>query len=513
MNKVIQEYLSKVFALSIVTITGMCVSAGIIFSVLKALGFYKTVSWIALIIFVITCFIYFIGGIILIKHSYMTDDEGTRVVKPDMMKKGKLFIVVIIFVQFNFISYMIPSRGFWSFAFLFVVVAAFFIDVKMILACAGEISVSVIVSGIIKADVLMPPADEYFIPEVLLRITCLVLSMTSIVLVVYMVSHYLVNMKKDEIEENNARIQYVLSTAKGLSDKLLRAGESLSEISTNESASAQELAATSETLLSDSDALSRKSDESMQNLNELKQCGTVLGEKVEKVGLTSKSILDKSKENEKYLDSLRDINGEVISAMNETNGVAQKLSDAVNEIDSTLNLINDISSSTNLLALNASIEAARAGEAGKGFAVVAQEVGNLANSTKESLVEVQKVISKVDANVAEMIRNVEENSQKLVMQNEYFGSVFKGLGEMIDLLHQSMDDVETMNAAHNKQTAVIKNTVEINENIAESIQQQNQEFSNISEMVESNVEDVTKMTEDISAINKMVEEIDVLLKA
>ena len=79
--------------------------------------------------------------------------------------------------------------------------------------------------------------------------------------------------------------------------------------------------------------------------------------------------------------------------------VAQKLSEAVKEIGVTLNLINEISSSTNLLALNASIEAARAGEAGKGFAVVAQEVGNLANSTKESLDEVESVIARVQNNV------------------------------------------------------------------------------------------------------------------
>lgn len=88
--------------------------------------------------------------------------------------------------------------------------------------------------------------------------------------------------------------------------------------------------------------------------------------------------------------------------MQHTNEIAKKLSDAVKEIDITLNIISEISNSTNLLALNASIEVARAGEAGKGFAIVATEVGNLANDTKNSLDEVTTVIERVQDNVSEM---------------------------------------------------------------------------------------------------------------
>ena len=104
-----------------------------------------------------------------------------------------------------------------------------------------------------------------------------------------------------------------------------------------------------------------------------------------------------------------------------------------------LQLISDISSSTNLLALNASSEAARAGEAGKGFAVVATKVDNLANSTQDSLKELELVIERVQNNVKEITMQVEENSSKLGTQNEYFANVFKSMQDMTELLNISVN--------------------------------------------------------------------------
>ena len=232
------------------------------------------------------------------------------------------------------------------------------------------------------------------------------------------------------VEEKGEEMKNVLAEVQNLSNELYTAGTTLSSVSENESASAEELAATSVQLVESSNMLSSKTDESMSNLGELSEWESVVTENVEKVEAAAKDLLDKSVENEKLLNDLHSINGEVSDSMNATNEITKRLSEAVQEIGVTLSLISDISNSTNLLALNASIEAARAGEAGRGFAVVATEVGSLANSTQESLKIVQGVIERVQQNVREITAQVQENAAKMGKQNEYFENVFACMKDM-----------------------------------------------------------------------------------
>ena len=451
----VEVYLSTVFKWGLIILVCACMCATVMFNTEKMFGLYPTVPWLATIGLGIMDITFFAIAILIIKSSF--DQDGY--LKEGRLRIGKIFSVVVLVIQWNYLLYMLPTRTFWGFLFFFLILMAFFLDIKMLLISGLACMVSLFIGWFIRGTDLLPVKDELFLTDVIMCLVALTLSLTGLLIFVFFVAHFLVNAKKDELEKNNEHVTSVLAAVQSLSENLHTAGLSLSQVSENESTSAAELAATSEQLVESSNLLSSKTDESMTNLGELSEWENVVANNVEKVEQVSKDLLDKSVENEKLLGDLHTINGEVSESMKATTEITQRLSEAVQEIGVTLNLISDISSSTNLLALNAAIEAARAGEAGRGFAVVATEVGNLANSTQQSLQVVQSVIERVQQNVRDITAQVNENSVKLGTQNEYFQNVFQSIQDMTGLLNTSVETINTMSEAHGKQSEVINKTI------------------------------------------------------
>lgn len=164
------------------------------------------------------------------------------------------------------------------------------------------------------------------------------------------------------------------------------------------------------------------------------------------------------------------------SAQTNTKAIQQKASDildvleeaienskSVNQVNSLTKDIVAISSTTNLIALNASVEAMRAGEAGKGFAVVASEIKTLANSCSETAGRIQEV----NQIVTNAVHNLSRHSQD--MADYLSGTILTEFQEFIRSGRQYKEDadyVKEMIDAFNSRTDRLRNSmVEIADSI------------------------------------------------
>ena len=504
----VDVYYSKVFSFGIVTgITAATMSA-ICFTIEKLLGFYKEISWIPLGIFDVSNVIYIICCYLLLKDA--KDENGYLVDK--RLGQGKLFLTSVMIIQWAYMSFMIPSRTFWAFVCFFVLLLGFFLDTKLVLV--GSISCTVIslISYIVPIGGRLPAKDEYFIPDIVLIVICFCLSLAEVYIFTWFVSNFLVSAKHDELEENNQKMSGILRVASDIVDSLSKAGSDLIKIADDESSSIEELSATSEELLANSDKLNSKLDTSVESMKNLESLDNDLKKSISSVRDLSNTILDSSKSNETALNDLKETNRGVSDSISVTGSMLSDLVDSVYKITETTKLIRGIASKTKMLALNASIEAARAGDAGKGFTVVANEVSKLANDTQTQLADIENVVDSVETVVNDLKLQITKNTEQLGVQDEQFINVFDNMREMAKSLNLLFDSVSKMDSISDKQIETSGDVVNINNDIIQSIKLENEHFSSIASMAESNAYIAENVSSHATSVNKIADDLKELLK-
>ena len=128
--------------------------------------------------------------------------------------------------------------------------------------------------------------------------------------------------------------------------------------------------------------------------------------------------------------SLSDEMGSVLVTMNAIVHDMGVLAEQNTQIFNFLTTLDEITSQTNLLSLNASIEAARAGDAGKGFAVVAEEIRTLADSSREFTSHINQIVTNMNLQMSEL-------KEKVLKQQSSIDSCTKDA----KLVKESFDDV------------------------------------------------------------------------
>lgn len=130
-----------------------------------------------------------------------------------------------------------------------------------------------------------------------------------------------------------------------------------------------------------------------------------------------------------------------------TSEIVNDLGERSNEIGKIAEVISQLSSQTNLLALNAAIEAARAGEHGKGFAVVADEVRKLAEQSSHATDSIRLIIKQIQEEIRKVVTSMKQgnDSVRTGIQNVYeTEKAFKEILDMISGISTQTEEVSSV---------------------------------------------------------------------
>ena len=246
-----------------------------------------------------------------------------------------------------------------------------------------------------------------------------------------------------------------------------------------------------------------KVDESSTLIEDIQRSATSMSDQAEAINNAAQRVSSSSNTGMTMINKIVFSMNEIKSFADDANNSIKVLTDRSNEITRVLGIITEIASQTNLLALNAAIEAAQAGEAGRGFAVVAEEIRKLAEDSRNSAKEIEKLVTDVQNDTRTAAEVIERMNKSIVGGENSSNEAAETFKIIATSSSHNLKISEEILQTSRDQITNIMNVVSITEGIvviAEQTAAGTEEVASSATELSSGMEGYTRKSEEVTEV-------------
>lgn len=294
----------------------------------------------------------------------------------------------------------------------------------------------------------------------------------------------------EKMKELTQSLGNIVGRIRNSSDTMSANSYELNDTSSQTLAANNEISKAVEDVAEGSTGMASSISKINENLEEMSRETKDINESVDEIRNQTAAVQDSSKIMNDKIKSMQDSSHKMDDGISAISKRIETVNTTVDKVSNIVSVIEEISSETNLLSLNASIEAARAGDAGKGFAVVAQEIRVLSDNTNTELENIKQIISSLVEECRYCVQAsgtiVEDNAK----QKEEIKAVldeFGALDEQIQKTAEKADEIEELVTA----------MIELNDDITKS-------SNSLTDVSAANAAATEEMNANIEELNAMM---------
>lgn len=294
----------------------------------------------------------------------------------------------------------------------------------------------------------------------------------------------------EKMKELTQSLGSIVGKIRNSSDTMSSNSYELNDTSSQTLAANNEISKAVEDVAEGSTGMAASISKINENLLEMSNETKDINASVDEIKNQTVAVQDSSKIMNDKIKSMQDSSHKMDEGISAISKRIDTVNTTVDKVSNIVSVIEEISSETNLLSLNASIEAARAGDAGKGFAVVAQEIRVLSDNTNTELENIKQIISSLVEECRYCVQAsgtiVEDNAK----QKEEIKAVldeFGSLDEQIQKTAEKADEIEELVTA----------MIELNDDITKS-------SNSLTDVSAANAAATEEMNANIEELNAMM---------